>query len=161
MLKQFYEYGMIKQNPYCGIKNSKVINRRQKRILTPSEIENLLQKAKRYPQLHLMIRLCIKTGMKKSEILALHEEDIKNEKIHITKTFYEGEMLPAKTPRELDLPFDFKVAELKNPHLSTITFDNRLRQQFAEITHSIGIYGFRFDDLIQSKEHHYEQNRFS
>lgn len=158
ILKKFYEQGYIKQNPYYGIKNSKVAGQRDKRALSAQEIKSLLEKAEKYSQLHFMIKLCLKTGMKKSEILVLGEDDIQKDKIIINKTFYEGHILAHKNPWEVELPFNFKISQIRNQRLSTITFDNRLRQQFKEITESINIYGLRFDDLILSKEALDEQN---
>lgn len=158
MLKKFYEQGYIKQNPYYGIKNSKVAGQRDKRALSAQEIKLLLQKAEKYPQLHLMIKLCLKTGIKKSEILALQDEDISNGKIVINKVFYEGHVLQHKNPWEAELAFSFKISQLRNPRLAMVTFDNRLRQQFKEIAEGINLYGFRFDDLILSKESLNEQN---
>lgn len=147
MMKKFYEDGLLAQNPYFGVKNSKVTNSRARRDLSAAEIEILFEKSKKYPQLHLMIKLRLKTGLKKSEILALQDGDIQNGKIIINKTFYEGRILPHKNPREVELPFTFKISELKNPNLAPVTFDNRLRMQFAEIVRAMGIFGFRFDDL--------------
>ena len=105
-----------------------------------------------------MIKLCLKTGMKKSEILALQDEDISNGKIVINKVFYEGHILQHKNTWEAELSFSFKISQLRNPRLAMVTFDNRLRQQFKEIAESLNLYGFRFDDLILSKEVLDEQN---
>lgn len=158
ILKKFYDQSYIKHNPYHGIKNSKVARRRDKRALSVQEIKLLLEKAEKYPQLHLMIKLCLKTGIKKSEILALREGDIQKDIIVINKTFYEGHILQHKNEWDAELPFSFKISQIRNPRLSMITFDNRLMQQFKEIAEGINLYGFRFDDLILSKEALDEQN---
>ena len=166
MFSYFKEQGFIKKNPYNGIINIKVKKTESIKILSKEEIESLFDLAKRkYPYLFLFILVEISTGLKKSEILCLTKEDVdlKNRKININKTIYEGQILQARNDRvlrEIDIPEELLILfnELlknnknidyifKNKRLNMLTLDNRIRQHFRELAKQLGLYDFKFNDL--------------
>ncbi|HSA05879.1 MAG TPA: tyrosine-type recombinase/integrase [Candidatus Gastranaerophilales bacterium] len=99
MFNKFKEWEFISDSPYNGIINVKYNKETEIKVLNETEIQMLLNKAKNnYPKLSPMILLILSTGLKRGEMLALKKEDIdlKNAKININKTIFEGEIIIPK-----------------------------------------------------------------
>lgn len=152
MLKDFFDGGLIPQNPYYGIKNSKIVYVSVKSELTILKINLLLKKAKKYPKLHKMLEFSIKTGLKKTEILAIDKNNVKNGEIRINKIFFEGKLLEHKKSKVVKMPVNFQLEDVQEKYLSINSFNFKLRKQFSEIAREVGCAGIKFDDIFKAKE---------
>ena len=166
MLSKFIEWRFISNSPYNGIINVKFSREQKIQILKTSEVNSLLKTAKaNYYKLYPFILLILSTGLKKAEILALKKEDInlKNRKITINKTFYEGEILIPKVKtviRQVDIP-EYVILELKkmmknkqeedfifyDTSISHFTSGKHIRQGFAALLKQLNLPKITFNEL--------------
>lgn len=166
MFNYFKEQRFIQDNPYNGIINIRLQSQSNIRVLKNKEDRILIARAKlKYPELYPLIQIALSTGLKKAEILALkvHDIDFKNEKINIDKTIYEGKILKPKTKtiiRQVNLPdnlislFKDMIKKKKNTdliftskRLNLLTFDNRIREDFAALVKQLSLQRITFNEL--------------
>jgi integrase len=166
MFKKFMEWELISDSPYSGIINVKFSRKQQIKIMTSLEVDKLLKTVKdNYSSLYMPILLILSTGIKKAELLALKKEDIdlKNRKIYINKTLFEGKILvpkPQTVIRQVDIPEKI-IAELKkviknkktkhfafyDDRQSWFTQDKYMRIHFSKLVNKSGIERITLNDL--------------
>ncbi|NLE63850.1 MAG: site-specific integrase [Bacteroidales bacterium] len=166
MFNKFKEWEFISDSPYSGIINVKFTRENNIRVLSKTEVNFLLKKSKtKYPKLYQIILLALLTGMKRAEILALTIEDIdlKNRKININKTIFEGEILIPRfkaTFRQVDIPENLvpklkKIIEKKkhddfifyDKSVSWFTQDKYIRINFTKFIKDLGLERITFNEL--------------
>ena len=180
MFKKFKEWEFISESPYNGIINVKFIKEPKIKVLNESEVKSLLNAAKnKYPSFYPLILLILSTGLKKGEILALKKEDIdlKNRKISINKTLYEGELLIPKVKtviRQVDIPENIinklnKVIKNKEESdfafydisLSHFTTGKHIRENLADLLKQLKLQRIAFNDLRHTYAYNFLQQGMS
>lgn len=166
IFKKFVEWELISESPYCGIINVKFEKKAKIHILKESETSELLKTAKtKYFCIYPIILLILSAGLKKAEILALQKQDIdlKNRKINVTKTYYEGKILVPKTKttiRKINFPENISL-ELENIlenkkdedfifcnlRLSPFSMEKKMRKSFLNLLEILQLQKMNFDDL--------------
>lgn len=166
MFNKFIEWGLILESPYNGIINVKARIKPNIKVLKETEVNHLLKILKTNCRNTFIITLLIlSTGLKKVEILGLKKQDIdlKNQKISINKTLFEGKILPLRTKtaiRQVDIPENI-IPELKKSirnkqsddfifydmSTSYYTQDKCMRHQFRIALNQLNIDQFKFDNL--------------
>lgn len=166
ILRYFENKGFIEKIVNFQVKNIHKPENQSVRALSELNVSKMLEiSRKEFKELYPILMMIIYAGLKRSEILALKKEDIdlKNNKIHINKTFYQGELLPIKCRsayRTIKLPNQLKamvkkLSKDKNPEeliflnskYTTIGNDKRIRRKFETLKHKLGLDKFKFDDL--------------
>ena len=143
--------GLIKHNPFDNFDQYQETERT--RYLTETELSNLLEQAakSRNPDLRDIIIAGILTGLRKQNILKLHESELDFDMETITVTVKGSEQLTIAFPAPLISSFEQRITENKSGHV----FVNRktgnpygdVKKAFRKALKDAGITDFRFHDL--------------
>ena len=152
MFKKLIEWELISESPYNGIINVKFNKQSVIKVLKKDEMDALLESTQaKYPKLYWFVLLISSTGIKKGEILALQKEDIdlKNRKININKTLFQGKIVYLKVksairqvhiPENIAIEIETIIKNKKNgdfilfeESFSWFTQDRQLRIDFAKL----------------------------
>jgi len=166
MFKKFVEWQFVSESPYNGIINVKFNKQINIQVLEKTQIKALLKNTQsKYPQLYLFILLISSTGIKKGELFALQKEDIdlKNRKININKTLFEGKIVYLKVksairqadiPENIVNPIEKLIKNKKNDDFilfeecpSWFTQDRQMRIDFAKLLKDLYVPRLILNDL--------------
>lgn len=160
ILSKFEEWNFLKKSPYKGIMNVTFEKCTEINVLSKNQQDKLLKTTqKSYAKLYPIIFLLLHLGIRKTETLALSEEDFdfENLTININKKRYEGEIFYLKKPRIIDIPEDI-VNEIKafdnkktfwfyNEKVGFSSNDKFFRREFRKLLEELGFEKMFIDEL--------------
>ena len=124
MLKEAVRLNLLQKNPFEVVRPLAVQNR-ERGVLVIDEVKKLFDPSNILPiwngyLLHRSINmLAASTGMRRGEVLALRDEDIKGGYIHVSHGYGPYGIGPTKTRQERDVPVPARVMESIGPFVGS------------------------------------------
>jgi len=150
IMSKAVEWDMIEQDPFKKGKSLHLKeNNKRLRFLSEDEITSLLNACPNY--LQNIVEGAINTGMRKSEILSLKWDQVRNGLIYLTKTkTNEARQIPVNDALEAMFKQIRKEQQLTSKHVFTYQgkrIRDNVKTSFNAAMKRAGIVGFRFHDL--------------
>jgi len=149
IFRKAVEWEMIEQSPFDKGKSLMLKeNNKRFRFLTEDEITQLLGKCPEY--LHNIVECALNTGMRKSEILGLKWNQIRNGFIYLHETKpKESRQIPVNDALEIMFKEIRKKQHLISEHVFTYQGNrvDSVKTAFNATVKNAGIVDFRFHDL--------------